>query len=97
MLIWDNLNTPISVRMRELIATRIWLTVIRLPAYAPDLNPAEGVWRWMKRGLTNIAARGIGHLADLVRQRLRARQKRADLLAGLFAGTGMTLDPEPPR
>ncbi len=21
-----------------------WLTVYRLPAYAPDLNPAEGVW-----------------------------------------------------
>lgn len=45
--------------MRDLIAARTWLTVIRLPAYAPDLNPAEGVWRWMKRGLTNIAARSV--------------------------------------
>jgi hypothetical protein len=38
VLIWDNLNTHVSVRMRE-------LTVVRLPDYAPDLNPAEGVWR----------------------------------------------------
>ena len=97
VLIWDNLNTHVSVRMRELIAARPWLTVIRLPAYAPDLNPAEGVWRWMKRGLTNIAARGVDHLADLVRQRLRACQQRTDLLAGFFASTGMTLDPERPR
>jgi len=82
--------------MRELIAARTWLTVIRLPAYAPDLNPAEGVWRWMKRGLTNIAAHGVDHLADLVRTRLRACQQQTDLLAGFFASTGMTLDPEPP-
>ncbi|MFI2351755.1 hypothetical protein ACH492_33060 [Streptomyces sp. NPDC019443] len=29
--------------MRELITARQWLTVFRFPAYAPDLNPAEGV------------------------------------------------------
>ncbi|WP_123678630.1 transposase [Couchioplanes caeruleus] len=96
VLIWDNLNTHVSVRIRELITARRWLTVIRLPAYAPDLNPAEGVWRWMKRGLTNTAARGVDHLADLVKRRLRACQQQTDLLAGFFAGTGMTLDPEPP-
>ena len=43
VLIWDNLNTHISTTMRALIATRDWLHVIRLPAYAPDLNPTEHV------------------------------------------------------
>jgi transposase len=66
--------------------------VIRLPSYAPDLNPTEGVWRWMKRGLTNIAAHGV----DLVRHRLCAGQQPTDLLTGFFASTGMTLDPELP-
>lgn len=97
VLIWDNLNTHVSHRMRALIDARSWLTVIRLPSYAPDLNPTEGVWRWMKRGLTNIAAHGIDHLADLVRQRLRACQQQTDLLAGFLANTGMTLDPERAR
>ena len=95
VLIWDNLNVHVSRRMHALVAARTWLTVIRLPAYAPDLNPAEGVWRWMKRGLTNIAAHSVDHLADLVRRRLRACQQQTDLLAGFFANTGMTLDPEP--
>jgi putative transposase len=49
----------------------------------------------MKRGLTNIAAHGVDHLADLGRQRLRACQQQTDLLAGFFANTGMTLDPQP--
>lgn len=97
VLIWDNLNTHVSRRMHALIAARPWLTVIRLPAYAPDLNPTEGVWRWMKRGLTNTAARGVDHLAELVKRRLRACQQQNDLLAGFFTSTGMTLEPEPPR
>jgi transposase len=61
--------------------------------YAPELNPAEGVWRWLKRGLTNIAALGVDHLADLVTRRLRACRQQTDLLAS----TDMTLDPELPQ
>ena len=50
VLIWDNLNVHISAAMRELITTRDWLHVIRLPAYAPDLNP------WKACGHTSKAA-----------------------------------------
>ena len=42
ILIWDNLNTHISTVMRTFTTAHDdWLTVVRLPAYAPDLNPAE--------------------------------------------------------
>jgi putative transposase len=41
VLVWDNLNTHTSRAMGELIATRLWLTVYQLPAYAPELNPVE--------------------------------------------------------
>jgi transposase len=94
VLVWDNLNTHVSTRMRALIASRDWLTVVRLPAYAPDLNPTEGLWSWMKRGITNIAVHGVDHLADLVKHRLRACQSQTDLIAGFLAQTGMTLEPE---
>jgi hypothetical protein len=55
--VWDNLNTHISRAMREFIAARDWLRVYRLPAYAPELNGAEGVW---------CAARKQGRGADLL-------------------------------
>jgi putative transposase len=45
VLCWDNLNTHTSKAMRALIDARDWLTVIRLPAYAPDLNPARAPGR----------------------------------------------------
>jgi len=42
ILIWDNLNTHISAAMRAFIeAHPDWLTEVRLPAYAPDLNAVE--------------------------------------------------------
>ena len=38
---WDNLNAHVSHAMAGLIAVRPWLTVFRLPPYAPELNPVE--------------------------------------------------------
>ena len=69
ILIWDNLNTHISAVMRTFTGAHSdWLTVIRLPSCAPDLNPAEGVWANMKNGLGNLAAPTVGDLAALVLQ-----------------------------
>jgi putative transposase len=82
--------------MRKLIANRDWLHVIQLPAYAPDLNPTEGVWSHVKRSLGNLAAASVDHLAAIVRNRLKRIQYRPDLLLGFLAQTGLTPDPEPP-
>lgn len=96
VLVWDNLNTHISAAMRALIAARDWLQVIRLPAYAPDLNPTEHVWSHLKRSLGNLAAHGIDHLATIVKNRLKRIQYRPDLTDAFFTHTGLTLDLEPP-
>jgi hypothetical protein len=96
VLIWDNLNVHLSGAMRRLVERRPWLHVIQLPAYAPDLNPTEGVWSHVKRSLGNLAAANVDHLAAVVRNRLKRIQYRPDLLAGFLAQTGLTLDPEPP-
>jgi transposase len=49
-LIWDGLPSHRSRTMTAWIAEqRSWLRVERLPGYAPDLNPVEGVWGNVKR------------------------------------------------
>ena len=77
-------------------ARRNWLTVIQLPAYAPDLNPAEGVWANMKNGLGNLAAGNVDLLAAILRNRLKHIQYRPALINGFLAQTGLTLEPAPP-
>jgi DDE superfamily endonuclease len=97
ILIWDNLNTHISAAMRGFTEShRDWLTVVQLPSYAPDLNPAEGAWANMKNGLGNLAASSVGQLAAIVRNRLKRIQYRPALIDGFLAQTGLTLEPRPP-
>ncbi len=97
IVVWDNLNTHISAAMRKFIAEHTnWLTVVRLPAYAPELNPTEGVWANMKNGLGNLAAHGIDHLATIVKNRLKRIQYRPDLINSFLTQTGLSLEPEPP-
>ena len=57
-LLWDGLRSHWSRPMRAFIARqRGWLVVERLPAYAPELNPVEGVWANLKgQELANYAA-----------------------------------------
>jgi putative transposase len=92
VVIWDNLNTHVSAAMRELIAARDWLHVIRLPAYAPDLNPVEAVWSHLKRSIGNLAVNGVDHLLAIIKNRLKSIQYRIDLLDGFLAHTGLTLE-----
>jgi hypothetical protein len=48
-LLWDGLPAHRSRAMRAwLDRQRHWLVVERLPAYAPELNPVEGLWSWLK-------------------------------------------------
>ena len=91
VLVWDNLPTHTSRKMRQLIAARSWLTVYQLPAYAPELNPVEAVWSNLKRSLANLTKQRIDQLVTLVKTRLKRMQYRPGLIEGFLAKTGLDL------
>jgi DDE superfamily endonuclease len=91
VLVWDNLPTHVSRKMRQLIAARSWLTVHQLPAYAPELNPVEAVWSNLKRSLANLTKQGIDQLVMMVKTRLKRMQYRPGLIDGFLAKTGLDL------
>ena len=93
VLVWDNATQHKDTAMRALLATRSWLTVFRLPPYAPDLNPAEGVWAHLKKSLANLAAGTTDELAAKARTRLKKMQYRHGLLDGFIAETGLIVVP----
>ncbi len=97
VLVWDNLNTHVSAAMLRFIeAHSDWLTEVRLPAYAPELNPVEGAWANLKNGLGNLTAADVDQLAVIVKSRLKGIQYRPALIGGSLAQTGLALEPEPP-
>ncbi|MGW0846771.1 IS630 family transposase [Streptomyces sp. NPDC002787] len=94
ILIWDNLGTHLCAVMRSFVDGQDWLRVVQLPAYAPELNPVEGVWSLLRRRYTtNVAFTNPDHLIRTVRQGLRKIQYRPALLDGCLAETGLALRP----
>jgi putative transposase len=93
VVVWDNLNTHVSARMRRLIAARSWLVIYQLPAYAPEFNPVEAVWSHLKKSLANLAARTADQLGAIVKTGSNGWEYRPRLIAGFVAKTGLDFQP----
>jgi transposase len=53
VVLWDNANIHGGEAVRELCRRVPRLHLERLPPYAPELNPDEGVWKHAKHELAN--------------------------------------------
>jgi transposase len=51
-----------------------------LLAYAPELNPDEGVWRWIKRHLGNLCCRDLGELRYELALAIRRLRRRPQVI-----------------
>ena len=85
VLIWDGLGAHKSRYMTAYLRRqRAWLTVERLPAYAPELNPLEQVWGNVKtRELANVCVPDLASLRRPLRGGF-ARIRRQPMLAHAF-------------
>jgi transposase len=85
LLIWDGApihrGQPIKDFLARGAAKRIHLE--QLPSYAPDLNPVEGIWNYLKcRALGNLCCKDFPELdLALRRAKERLRHKRHVLLS----------------
>lgn len=80
LVVWDgspiHRGHPITDFLQRGAAKRLHLE--RLPGYAPDLNPEEGIWSSLKRiELANVCCRD---LADLRRHLIRACSRQCGYL-----------------
>ncbi|WP_235034748.1 transposase [Streptomyces sp. SLBN-115] len=80
--------------MRAWVAEQDWLTLERLPAYAPELNPVELLWSSLKkRELANLASDHIADVADATEQGIHRINHNP---WSFLAHTGLTIHPAHP-
>ena len=93
ILVWDGLPAHKSLKMqRYLRAQRAWLRVAPLPAYAPDLNPVEGLWSNLKGGeLANLCAESLATATAECRRGANRVRRRPALLFSFLRHTGLSL------
>ena len=81
ILIWDRWQVHRGRRVRAYLERQRRLHVEWLPPYAPDLNPMDKGWSWMKgHALANYAPEHLGQLRAAVRRTGRKLQDQPRLL-----------------
>jgi transposase len=92
-LLWDGLSSHRSRPMQAFLRRqRGWLVVERLPGYAPELNPVEGVWANLKgQEFANYAADTLDDLTRHAGQGIGRVRRRPRLLFAFLDRTGLSL------
>lgn len=81
VVVWDRGQMHHGEPIREAAGQYRRLCLEELPPYAPELNPVEQVWKWLKYDqLCNFAPRDANHLEGEVSARLKSIQGDQALL-----------------
>lgn len=90
VVIWDRLNGHRSVLVRKWTARKRRFGLNFLPAYAPELNPVEALWAWVKGTcLANCSHDDLEPLVQQVRRGARRARRRRTLLAAFRRKAGL--------
>ena len=94
LIIWDGASIHRSNVVKRLLADggaeRIHLE--RLPSYAPDLNPDEGIWHWLKHvELRNVVCSDLEELRYELRLATGRLRHKPTVIPGCIAQAGLIL------
>lgn len=91
-LVWDNLAAHKSRKLKDWIGRHPRFRLVYLPAYAPELNPVEGLWSWLKTNhLGNVCADTLEPVVLLAREGTKVARRRPPLLWSFLAKAGLSL------
>jgi transposase len=81
VLLWDRLMPHRSGKMQTFLASTPDLHGFSLPPYAPELNPVENVWGYLKHNpLSNWTPDDLEDLTTSARSHSRSIQRKQNLL-----------------
>jgi transposase len=93
LLVWDGLKAHSSRVVRAFLDSLAGaVRVERLPAYAPELNPVEFLWGYLKNHpLANLTPDALWKLSKAARNALFKAQKRPSVIAAFWVQAELVL------
>jgi transposase len=91
LVIWDGAPIHRSQPIKDFLATDLGKRVHleRLPGYAPELNPDEGIWRHLKHvELRNVVCHSLSELKTELRLAVARLRHKHHVLRGCFTHCG---------
>ena len=94
LIIWDGLPAHRSQKVKDVLSEtggRVYLE--QLPGYAPDLNPDEGIWQYLKNvELKNVCFENLEALKKQLRLAFERLRHKTDVIVGCFGLAGLGLE-----
>ena len=86
LIVWDGAAQHKGRVVRDYLdSTKGAVQMALLPAYAPDLNPVEYLWAWLKRhALANFCPRSLQELKTTARAKLKSGQRRQSIITACW-------------
>jgi transposase len=83
LVVWDGISIHRSCVVKEFLAAgaarRLWLE--QLPGYAPELNPDEGIWSYLKRvELRNLVCHDLIRLHSELEQAVERLKHKPEVI-----------------
>ena len=94
-VLWDRASIHRCQVVKDFLADLPYerLEVELLLAYAPELNPEEGLWSYLKRvKLKNVCSQSLSALRQEIRKATARLRQKVDVIFGCFQETGLYLD-----
>jgi transposase len=91
VLVWDRSQTHRGPVLKTLLAG-VQSMAVHFPPYAPELNPVEYLWSYLKtKPLANLACPDVDQLAVVSRRDTRSLQHKSALLRSFIHHTPLSL------
>jgi transposase len=94
LVIWEGASIHRATEVKDFLVDG-WTKVIhleRFPAYAPELNPDEGVWQHLKHvELRHVCCINFAPLSIELELAIRRLRRRSALIRSFFAGAELNL------
>jgi transposase len=92
LVLWDRSRIHRSQAVKNLLSSaegsRIHLE--QLPAYAPELNPDEGVWNYLKRvELKNVNCQDVNQLRNELRKAKERLRHKTEVIKSFYRMAGL--------
>lgn len=93
LLVWDGVGTHKSRRLRQWLEEQDGrIAIAFLPPYAPELNPVEAIWAYLKKNeIANLCPTTIAEVSDFARRRLKSMQRRPKLIRAFWQQAELAL------
>jgi len=91
LVVWDGAPIHRAHPIKDFLAAGAAkrLRLEQLPGYAPELNPDEGIWHYLKHvELRNVRCQDLEHLDDELRRAVKRLRHKRSVIRGCFHQSG---------